>query len=286
MSLRSLSPIEGLSRTRTALLAASYLARTKALSPKERAAATLRLLKRWMRGSPTEAQVAFGPRELVFEAFHYPDWRVYRSVFVEREYATDYAGAVVVDIGAHRGLSAAFALLKGCSWLFAYEPEPANDSFLQRNARAFEGPEQKTDVQQQAVGVENGTVTFYSYSESWSHSTSPRADKTPTGTHQVEQVAFDDVIAQAAAAAGPAAPVIVKLDAEGIEYDVLHAASPETLRAVSELFVEVHDYAPGTRASLEQHLSGSGMRLLSTRQSPGGRHHVLHFGRPPEGEAP
>lgn len=218
----------------------------------------------------------------MLDASHTPDWRVFRGVFVRKDYATDYRDSVVVDVGAHRGLFAAFAMQEGCACVLAYEPDPINFSYLRRNTESLATSRQEVRIHPWAVGASSGTVQFYTYNESWSHSLVKRTDRTPVSTIEVSQVAFDQIMDTAVAVAQGRHHIIVKVDAEGAEYDILYHTSPKALARIDELFVETHTYATGTVDDLVNWLTESGL-VRSTRidESPG-EHQLLHFIREKE----
>jgi len=68
----------------------------------------------------------------------YPiDWETLKWVLVDEAYPTDYAGAVVLDIGAHKGYFGAFALERGARTVISFEPESRNFELLERCAASY-----------------------------------------------------------------------------------------------------------------------------------------------------
>ena len=69
------------------------------------------------------------------------DYDVDRASFAfavtEATYATAYAGAVALDVGAHKGYFGAYAVAHGASSVVAYEPESANLVVLERTATSY-----------------------------------------------------------------------------------------------------------------------------------------------------
>ena len=57
-------------------------------------------------------------------------WRTTRT-------PTDYAGAVVLDLGAHKGYFGAYALARGARLVISFEPETANLELLERGAETL-----------------------------------------------------------------------------------------------------------------------------------------------------
>ena len=60
------------------------------------------------------------------------DLQTFAEIFVLREYAPlDVRSAHVLDLGAHKGYFAAWALRRGAAFVSSYEPHPKNFAALQ-----------------------------------------------------------------------------------------------------------------------------------------------------------
>lgn len=261
------------SNLKYALQAVPHVAGAGGLSWRTRSRALLHLLR---EEAPPDG-LRLGSRVLHFDLTHKPDWRVFRECFVKRAYATEYTDHVVIDIGAHRGLFSAFVLEEGCAAVLAYEPEPSNFAYLEKNLADFKRIGQKTTAYPFAVSSQQGTATFYVYDQSWSHSLLVRNDRTPVAELNVQQVDFESVISQAAALASGTRRILVKIDAEGIEYDILTKTPLSALMLIDELFVETHTYAEGSPQELAGHLARAGLRLSAPRREGKDEHSLLHF---------
>ena len=267
------------SRIKSAFKAVYHLGATDRISWQDRRQVVGRLLLGSAGERPKEVRIPLGQGVLAFDATHDPDWRVYRGVFVKKEYNTDYTDSVVVDVGAHRGIFAAFALLEGCFAVLAYEPGMDNIAFLKKNTERLAGRAQQVHVYQQTVGSERGTKTLFSYDQSWSHSLMERPDMTPVSKTEIRQVDFKSVLEQAVQLAGDKRRVIVKIDAEGAEYDILESSPPDALESIDELFVEVHTYAAEDPNQLARHLAKSGLVREGQHKISLTEHEVLYFTR-------
>ena len=53
------------------------------------------------------------------------DWETLKNTLVDEPYLAVYGGAVVLDIGAHKGYYGAYALAHGAHAVVSYEPEDA-----------------------------------------------------------------------------------------------------------------------------------------------------------------
>jgi FkbM family methyltransferase len=196
------------------------------------------------------------------------DFQTLREMFVPRKncYGANYAGAVVVDIGAHKGYYGAFALLKGARCVYSYEPASENYTLLERAAASRRPGGASWETRNAAVGAKRGSGVLNVSAESWAHSL--QAGLPPSGparavtSEAVQVVAAEDVLAEAVEAAA-GRQVIVKIDAEGAECEVCLETDPSIWEAVDELFVEVHDFAPCDGPALVTRLERAGLRPSS-----------------------
>jgi FkbM family methyltransferase len=206
----------------------------------------------------TRSDAATG--SLYFDRESFPVDRVaYFGIFLEGWYGGDYQGAVVVDIGGHKGYYGAFALHAGAAEVHSYEPETRNYAALERAAASFDG---RWTAHRAAVGAEPGEVTLYVNSESAGHSVIHEQSDGPRptlGTERVERVAMETVLERAGRSG---APVIVKIDAEGAECDIVLGTDVAAWRGVDAAFLEIHDFAPCSCADIIEHLEDAGLGVV------------------------
>jgi FkbM family methyltransferase len=206
------------------------------------------------------------------------DFETLRGIFVPRknEYATDYAGATVVDIGAHKGYYGAYALLVGASCVFSYEPASENYSLLDRAASSFRRKGMRWETRRAAVGAAPGSAVLHLSAESWTHSLSAALPDTgparAASSEVVEVVAGETVLSEAAEAAS-GKRLIVKVDAEGAECEICLQTDQLAWLPVHELFVETHEFASCGRETLTTHLHAAGLEVVGTNSS------VVHLSR-------
>ncbi len=199
---------------------------------------------------------------LYFGRESFPVDRVaYFGIFLEGWYRTRYEGAVVIDLGAHKGYYGAFALHEGAAEVRSYEPEATNFAALQRAASTFG---ERWKVNNAAVSAEAGEVMLHVNVESAGHSIVQEQtadDKRPTlRSEPVTVAAMRDVLADASGEAGRR--VIVKIDTEGAECDIVLGTDVDLWRRVDHVFLEVHDFAPCTTDAIVDHLKASGLRVV------------------------
>ncbi len=225
-----------------------------------------------LSGATDTVRIPLRRGTLHFDPTSNADWQVYREIFVRRQYATDYRHAVVIDIGAHRGLFAAYVMAWGAAAVHCYEPERQNFAYLKATLRSLGSMAGKCHAYRQAVSGEAGSMTMYMHSESWSHSLVQRTDKAAGQPIDVEVVSLREVIERVR---GTSARLIVKVDAEGAEFPMLLQARPVDLEQIDELFVEVHAYAGHDPLELRHALMEAGFVLR--RMTHEGAHTVWHL---------
>ena len=153
------------------------------------------------------------------------DLRSLAFVVVDEAYKTDYEDTVVVDIGAHKGYYAAYAVGRGARRLVAYEPESVNFAVLDRTAARYR---QHVDweVRRAAVGAEREWAELHVMGASWGHSLEPPSSFADyeIGRESVEVVALEDVLAEAGEHAGETQRLVVKMNIEGGECPAISPA--------------------------------------------------------------
>jgi FkbM family methyltransferase len=191
------------------------------------------------------------------------DWRAFVEVLAERPYRTDYTGAVVLDVGAHKGYFGAYALERGARRVLSVEPEAENFATLARAADPL-GP--RWIVRNAAVSDAPGTGTLRLAATSWAHSLAPIRDE--VGEQRVELVTLAQLLDELAA---DGSRTIVKVDAEGGECEIV--ADAEAIGRIDVLMIEWHsETASCTAEELVRRVQHAGL----VRQPADG---VLHFAR-------
>ena len=194
------------------------------------------------------------------------DWASFAFVAVDDAYAADYRDRVVVDIGAHKGYYAAYALLNGARAVVSYEPEQENFALLERAAAAARRRGCDWRARRCAVGFEAGEAELHVMGASWGHALHPPEafSRHEIGRERVRVEALDDVLDDAAELAG-GAHVTVKVNIEGEECPTVLRTPPSAWEGIDELFVETHPWAPCGADDLAGHLAPAG--LVRTRSS-------------------
>lgn len=215
---------------------------------------------------------------LFFDPTHKPDWRVFNSVFVSREYANlNPANSVILDIGGHRGFFAAYCLYHGASKVLAYEPVPENFAYLKSVVDGFACDTDRAKAWQKAVGAQEGNASFYVYKESWSHSLVKRKGKKISREIQVDVVSFSSILQDILQQNQFREKLIVKIDVEGSELEIIQSLDNDLLSQIDELFVEVHSFnIPGVNGLLTK-LKKAGFRSWAENDQTVGDHRIIQM---------
>ncbi|MEH3034319.1 MAG: FkbM family methyltransferase [Aeromicrobium erythreum] len=182
------------------------------------------------------------------------------EVFAEDEYALAWFSQglrpdfVVVDIGAHIGcFSMDLARRFPQATVHSYEPTPSTNAFTVRNIEA-NGLADRVTVHRAAVGAEAGTLVMADNGAGSGHNGVLHLGA--PGATEIEVPCQS--LAGAFEAAGGRVD-LVKLDAEGAEYDIVLHSDPALWTSVQRLVMEYHAIPGHDLAELETFLGGVGL---------------------------
>jgi FkbM family methyltransferase len=171
------------------------------------------------------------------------DFQVLGQVLLDEFYSeVDLKDRIVLDIGAHKGYFAAYALMAGAKAVVSYEPEPTNFYCLSHFAESARRQGKAIDVVQAAVSDQEGELPFHTSSESWSHSLLHYQSQSYLRTIQVHATSLSSVLADASEAF-PGEQFVLKVDAEGAECPLLLNSPAEMFTVVREIAFEHHPFA-------------------------------------------
>jgi FkbM family methyltransferase len=198
------------------------------------------------------------------------DWESLKFVVVDEAYAGDYEGAVVLDVGAHKGYYGAYALEHGARTVISFEPEAGNVELLERGAATYRANGADWRVRPVALGAERGEAELHLMGSSWAHALHPPETwaEYEVGTQRVPVEATTDVLAEGAALAGEGGRLVVKVNTEGEECAMVIGTPSEAWETVSELFVEVHPWASCGEPELVAHVEPAGLSPLPSAMEP------------------
>lgn len=185
------------------------------------------------------------------------------EVFAEDEYAMDWFGQglpdapVLVDVGAHIGCFAvAFATRHPRARAHCYEPTPSTGAYLDRNVEQ-NGLDGRVQVHHSAVAAASGVLVMADNGTGSGHNGVLHLGEEGAVSIEVPSVGLEDVVA----AAGGRIDVL-KMDAEGAEYDVVLNASPQVWSSVGRVVMEYHALPGHHFEEIETRLADAGLRLV------------------------
>jgi FkbM family methyltransferase len=233
--------------------------RRRDLSRETRAALVRNEVARRLRPARAYA-LPVGPTRVYLSQDDYEiDWASFAFVAVDDAYAGDYDGAVVVDIGAHKGYYGAYALGHGARAAISYEPESANFSLLERAAADARSRGVEWHTRCCAVGAAAGEAKLHLMGASWGHALHPPEEFAvhEVGVEQVRIQGLADVLA-AATEVSDGARVVVKMNVEGEECATILGTDGSAWAEIDEIYVETHPWASCGANELTGHLEAAG----------------------------
>jgi FkbM family methyltransferase len=205
------------------------------------------------------------------------DLETFSLMCVRRAFGGDCRGRVVLDIGAHKGYYALWALGAGARAVVSYEPENQNFAFLEM-ARRRRPDDGRWTAHRLGVGRTPGRAPLYVSDESWSHSLYPDLASTSgpqvAPTQEIEIVTLSSVLAEIEDA-HPGVPVVLKVNVEGAAADVVLGASVAELEAVTEAHIDHETGSHYNLAEVLEHLGAAGLTDLTRTNG-----HNYHLRRP------
>lgn len=216
------------------------------------------------------------------------DHHMFHRIFLRDEYElASLANAdvdCVVDLGANVGLFSVRAS-QLARRVIAYEPAKSNYAQLSKNA----AHRANVDAVHAAVSGKEGTLRLYQ--PRWEALSGVHSSFPEMGGHMSEE--FEDVRAITLDQLFETHAVdrcdLLKIDVEGQEYDILHAASERTLARIRRIHGEYHDVQrqdPKTRISAFSSFLESRGFELTLRPHRKKTNHGLFFAARPESPNP
>jgi FkbM family methyltransferase len=179
----------------------------------------------------------------------------------------------VLDIGAHVGsFSVAMAIARPEAEIWAFEASPATAAYL-RATVAASTLQDRVHVQAEALAVERGSVTLNDAGVA-----SPLSSTTKQAVGQpvmVPAVTIGDAFATAGGTVD-----LVKIDAEGVEYDLLLRSDPALWSGVSRIVLEYHEVQDRSPEQIVARLGQLGLVVVAREVMEGNpREGLIWFAR-------
>ncbi|MBC7630274.1 FkbM family methyltransferase [Aeromicrobium sp.] len=185
------------------------------------------------------------------------------EVFSEDEYSMEWfsqglgRNPVLVDIGAHIGcFSLQFVTRHPGARVEAYEPTPSTGSYLQANVEA-NGLSGQIAVHRRAVAATAGQLVMADNGAGSGHNGVLHLGEAGSVTIEVPCVSLADVFEAVGGQVD-----LIKMDAEGAEYDIILNSSPESMSGVRRVVMEYHALPGHSFEELESRLGEGGLTLV------------------------
>lgn len=209
----------------------------------------------------------------IYLSGHPTDIATVYVIFARREYGRIEPGARVVDVGANIGTFTLYALREGAGEVYAYEPSSEAHALLMRNTKA-NGYEDQVRARRLAVSDRRGNVLNIPAGASPFNAAKKKAKRSSVGSsgvksETVKTTSLDAIIEET----GPID--LLKLDCEGAEYDIIPAASADSLQQIKALRLEYH---AGNLDQLSKPLLDAELKM-TYHQAEGDRNGMAFFKR-------
>ncbi|WP_375000983.1 FkbM family methyltransferase [Aeromicrobium sp. CTD01-1L150] len=185
------------------------------------------------------------------------------EVFAEDEYAMSWFGQglpdspVLVDVGAHIGcFSLDFAARHPGARVHCYEPTPSTGTYLSRNVEQ-NGLADRVAVHRCAVAASSGVLVMADNGAGSGHNGVLHLGEEGAVSIEVPSVGLQDVLHDAGGWVD-----VLKMDAEGAEYDIVLNASPQVWSGVGRVVMEYHALAGHDFGEIASRLQEAGLRLV------------------------
>lgn len=181
------------------------------------------------------------------------DDSVFNEIFTERDYkdledTIKVAKNQIIDIGGHTGMFAIYArTLNPNVPITTYEPSQENFTILKENLK--QNHIKNITAKNLAISDKQGQSTLYLSEDSHNHSLLQKTDKTQT----TQTTTLAKIV--------KTQTNLVKIDAEGAEFEIIESTPIETLRLIKTIYIEYHQKDP---APLTQKLQNAGFRTQKT----------------------
>jgi FkbM family methyltransferase len=196
------------------------------------------------------------------------DFQVLGQVFLDEVYGDlQFRDRIVIDVGAHKGYFAAYALMSGAKAIFAYEPERTNFTCLERFAESAKLHGMSIQIFQAAVTDSDGEVALYLSTESWRHTTVLGQGHSSNEALRVRSCSLANILKDAEAKFD-GQELILKIDAEGVEGTLLLNTPSDCFAPVKELIFEYHSFATCGLQIILERLQSLGFEYRASVKEP------------------
>lgn len=140
---------------------------------------------------------------------------------------------VVYDLGANVGVFTQYFLNKNVKHIYSFEPTP----YLVKNLNQSFSSNTKVTIFDKAISPITSLIDFNVFSQGVGNTIIDRDKENKTNTIKVQGVNLEEFIQEQ----NLLSPTIIKMDIEGIEYEVLNNLSDNFISSVRYFYLEWHE---------------------------------------------
>lgn len=189
------------------------------------------------------------------------DLAIANELFLERQYifceqTIDMAQHAIIDIGGHLGFFSLYAsLINPKVPIYAFEPHAGNFELLKKNLK--DNHVKNVTAKNLAVSNKEGEIELFISQEDLNHSTVHAIED--TGERQkVQAITLEKILNRH----NLGQVDLLKIDAEGAEFQIIEDSPFEIFDRVSHIFLEYHDWVPnGNHKRLKKFLEARGYKV-------------------------
>lgn len=166
-------------------------------------------------------------------------------VFCKRDYGIIKKGSTVIDIGANIGIFSLFAAYMGAEKVFAFEPNKAAYKYLLQNVRENNLEKVIVPINMAVTGNDNAAVKIpLAYSPQ--NKTQSCIDEELCSEYEIiNTISLKGILERYSINHVD----MLKLDCEGAEYEIIHAAKASTFFKIKDIRMEYHQGSVNTLVS-------------------------------------
>ncbi|MDX9971070.1 MAG: FkbM family methyltransferase [Candidatus Gracilibacteria bacterium] len=189
------------------------------------------------------------------------DASVYFEVFEDKEYSVldpiiKNAKLPIIDIGAHTGMFSLYAsILNDKVPIYAYEPDPENFKTLKSHFtdnRIF-------NVYPKNLAVSSITGQRVLFLKTDSHNHSLISDENDEKEQKIFTSSISQILEKVKEMNDTDTCELLKLDAEGVEFEIFEKAEKRQIRAFNNIYMEYHE--------LNENMRGEDIRRILEKSS-------------------
>ncbi len=195
------------------------------------------------------------------------DCTVFRDIFLRNDYGLkdDFYFKTVIDVGAHVGIFTVFVSPRA-ERILAIEPEPENLAVFECNVK-LNGLEEKVQIIPCALSYKDGVATLFRYSDRQdAHTLLPVKKNNFDTKSQIKTISLGTLFRNYNLVHCD----LLKLDCEGLEYNIIFKTPQEVWKKVKAITMETHPHPERNVWDLKKRLEELGFKVHLFKYRPPG----------------